>query len=115
MRDLPGPPSEPLVTTRAPAVATAAPFECQGGAPPIASFPAPGDSDSDEDPEEGDGEEGGAGRQAGSISRSMRLEIARTHVNLGHPSRDAFLKMLLVAQARPEVIEYVKHEFRCEQ
>ena len=47
------------------------------------------------------------------VSADLRREIFRLHRNLGHPDQWTFLRALRHAQAKPEVIEWVRSEFRC--
>ena len=44
----------------------------------------------------------------------MRRELFRVHRNLGHPSRQVMTRALRHAGAKKEVIEFVKHHFRCD-
>ena len=53
------------------------------------------------------------GKLATSITADLRREIFRLHRNLGHPDPWTFLRALRHAQAKPEVIEWVRQEFKC--
>ena len=44
----------------------------------------------------------------------MRREIFRVHRNLGHPSLQVFTRALKHAGVKKEVLEWVKHHFRCD-
>ena len=48
------------------------------------------------------------------VSDADKRKIRKLHNNLGHPSKESFLRALRVARARPEVIKHVKERFRCE-
>ena len=37
----------------------------------------------------------------------LQREVKKLHVNLGHPSRSDFLKLLRIAGAREDVLSYV--------
>eukprot|EP00959_Pyramimonas_sp_CCMP1952_P191941 4013366-Pyramimonas_sp.AAC.1 len=39
--------------------------------------------------------------------------IYKLHVNLGHPCPENFVKVLKAAQAKPEILIYVRQHFRC--
>ena len=39
--------------------------------------------------------------------------LRRIHVNLGHPTKEEFLRALRLGRARPGVLRWVKSEFRC--
>eukprot|EP00959_Pyramimonas_sp_CCMP1952_P243400 5087667-Pyramimonas_sp.AAC.1 len=41
----------------------------------------------------------------------MKRLIHKVHVNLGHPRKEIFLKVLRAAHARPEVIRFVRDEY----
>ena len=45
------------------------------------------------------------------LAPDLRREIFRLHRNLGHPARDSFLRALRHANAREDVITYVKKDF----
>eukprot|EP00959_Pyramimonas_sp_CCMP1952_P325408 6811026-Pyramimonas_sp.AAC.1 len=44
------------------------------------------------------------------ITPKVRRLIHKMHVNLGHPHKDVFLKVLRGAQAKPEVLKFVQDE-----
>lgn len=46
------------------------------------------------------------------VTESDKRKIRRLHNNLGHPSAQSFMRALRVARARPEVVKFVKEEFR---
>eukprot|EP00959_Pyramimonas_sp_CCMP1952_P211250 4421223-Pyramimonas_sp.AAC.1 len=46
------------------------------------------------------------------IAPKVRRLIHKVHVNLGHPHKDVFLKVLRGAQAKPEVLKFVHDEYR---
>ena len=48
-----------------------------------------------------------------TIPAELRREVFRLHRNLGHPDLQTFLRALRHAQAKPEVVEWTKKEFRC--
>ena len=48
-----------------------------------------------------------------NIAADLRREVFRLHRNLGHPDQWTFLRALRHAQAKPEIIEWVRSEFRC--
>jgi len=48
-----------------------------------------------------------------NIAADLRGEVFRLHRNLGHPDQWTFLRALRHAQAKPEIIEWVRSEFRC--
>lgn len=48
-----------------------------------------------------------------NIAADLRREVFRVHRNLGHPDQWTFLRALRHAQAKPEIIEWVRSEFRC--
>eukprot|EP00959_Pyramimonas_sp_CCMP1952_P391609 8206525-Pyramimonas_sp.AAC.1 len=43
----------------------------------------------------------------------MQNEVRKLHVNLGHPRRENLVRALKVAQARPDVIQWVSRHFQC--
>ena len=48
-----------------------------------------------------------------TIPAELRREVFRLHRNLGHPDLQTFLRALRHAQAKSEVVEWTKEEFRC--
>ena len=48
------------------------------------------------------------------LSRPLRDLVAKVHGNLGHPSNASFVKMLVAAGARKDVVEWVRTVFKCE-
>ena len=48
------------------------------------------------------------------VTEGDKRKVRRLHNNLGHPSVQSFMRALRVARARPEVVKYVKEEFRCD-
>ena len=48
------------------------------------------------------------------LSSQQKEMIHRLHVNLGHLPLDRFIPMLKAAKARPEVLDYVHKQFRCD-
>ena len=67
----------------------------------------------EEEESEQEGEEKAEGMKRG-VSEGDKRKIQRLHVNLGHPSRDDFVRALRMARAREEVWRYVKNEFKCD-
>ena len=79
-------------------------------------------------PDEAAGEEdAGEGEAAGSEERRRPLEvpqsavtpeemqkIRRLHVNLGHPSKESFMRFLTAGRVRREVRKWVRTEFECQ-
>ena len=49
------------------------------------------------------------------VSQSQKRLLQKLHINLGHPPRERFLRMLRAAGAHEHVIiSYVKNELQCE-
>ncbi|CAK0864783.1 unnamed protein product, partial [Prorocentrum cordatum] len=68
----------------------------------------------DEQGEEAEAEEGpGPEDEKFVITAPVKRMIHKVHVNLAHPHKDVFLKILKAAQAKPEVLRYVRDEFTC--
>lgn len=47
------------------------------------------------------------------VTADDRQKIRRLHVNLGHPSKESFLRFLSAGRIRREVIQWVRKEFQC--
>ena len=47
------------------------------------------------------------------ISTQEKRAVLRSHVNLGHPGRAEFVRLLKAAGCRAEIIQYVQREFKC--
>jgi len=47
------------------------------------------------------------------LTSAQRSLVERMHVNLGHPHRDQFVRILRAAKARPEVVKYAREEYEC--
>ena len=47
------------------------------------------------------------------LTADLRREVFRLHRNLGHPDNWTFVRALKHANAKPEIVEWVKQEFRC--
>eukprot|EP00959_Pyramimonas_sp_CCMP1952_P245190 5124529-Pyramimonas_sp.AAC.1 len=52
-------------------------------------------------------------REKGVLTEAQKRMIDRVHVNLGHPRREEMIRILGNAHAKPEVLHYLKHEYRC--
>ena len=88
--------------------------ERQGRPLPGRMIPMPDrDEDGEEDAEQESGEAGGAALRRG-VSEADKKKIQKLHVNLGHPSKEDFVRALRMARAREEVWRYVKQEFQCD-
>ena len=48
-----------------------------------------------------------------TLHPALRREVLKVHRNLGHPSLQAFTRALRHAGAKQEVVEWVKHHFKC--
>eukprot|EP00435_Cladocopium_sp_Y103_P046990 s1741_g13.t1 len=79
------------------------------------------DQDSDDDevprnPEEVrvfEGERERFSRPAAAVSEEDKAKIAKMHVNLGHPSRESFIRFLRAGRVREEIVRWFSREFRC--
>ena len=49
-----------------------------------------------------------------ALTESQKRQIHRVHINTGHPPQDRFLRALRAAGALPQVLHYVKNEYRCD-
>ena len=49
------------------------------------------------------------------LSEEQKKKINLIHVNMGHISNAQMMSLLKAAGAKPEVLQYVKHRFSCEQ
>lgn len=49
------------------------------------------------------------------LSEEQKKKINLIHVNMGHISNAQMLSLLKAAGAKPEVLQFVKHKFSCEQ
>ena len=87
----------------------------EAGGPEPAEDGEAEDDPMDED-EAAEAEEGSepAAEERELSPEEMRL-VEKVHVDVGHPTRDEYLRLLRCAHARPEVISYVKKRFRCGQ
>ena len=47
------------------------------------------------------------------LSVQEQRAVLRSHVNLGHPGRAEFVRLLKAAGCRNDIIQYVQREFRC--
>ena len=47
------------------------------------------------------------------LTSSQRKVIQNVHNNCGHPSKENFLRALLLSRARPEVLDFVRRDFEC--
>ncbi|CAK8996137.1 Retrovirus-related Pol polyprotein from transposon RE1 (Retro element 1) (AtRE1) [Includes: Protease RE1 [Durusdinium trenchii] len=64
-----------------------------------------------------DEEEGAPGQEmpvVKGLTRSEKNLVHKLHVNMGHPSPDAFARVMRLGRARPEVLDYIKKEFTCD-
>ena len=86
---------------------------------PFSSFPTIHAEDQDQ--EEGDPpdveealQEAGTG-QTLRATESQRRMVHKVHVNVGHPPKQRFLRMMRAAGALPHVLKYIKDEYACDQ
>ena len=49
-----------------------------------------------------------------ALSPKEKNLVHKVHVNLGHPSRSDFIRVMRMARARPEVLEYIRREYQCD-
>ena len=67
---------------------------------------------------EGDHRDGHEDEEDGGLPRGMsntdKNLVKKLHNNLGHPSKEDFIRALRMARARTEVIKFVKEEFKCD-
>ena len=54
------------------------------------------------------------GKLRRGVTDSDKRKINKLHANLGHPSREDFVRALRMARAREEVWRYAKDEFQCD-
>eukprot|EP00435_Cladocopium_sp_Y103_P001618 s5475_g1.t1 len=73
-------------------------------------IPSPDGGDSEEEEEE---EPRSRGVPRG-VSEADKRKIKKLHDNLGHPSKEDFVRALKMARAREEVWRYVKTDFKCD-
>ena len=52
--------------------------------------------------------------EASTLSRSEKELVKKLHVNLGHPSRESFTRLMKLARAREDVVNFIQKEFRCD-
>ncbi|CAK9096660.1 Retrovirus-related Pol polyprotein from transposon RE1 (Retro element 1) (AtRE1) [Includes: Protease RE1 [Durusdinium trenchii] len=52
--------------------------------------------------------------EASNLSRSEKDLVKKLHVNLGHPSRESFTRLMKLARAREDVVSFIQKEFRCD-
>ena len=57
--------------------------------------------------------EADAKERAKKVEESTRRLIQKCHENCGHPARRDFLRLLRLAKAKQEVLDYVKYIFEC--
>ena len=48
-----------------------------------------------------------------SLAPQLRREVHRIHRNLGHPSKEIFIRALKHAGVRPDIIDWSRHYFKC--
>ena len=80
--------------------------------PTHSSFPT------EQDDEEDDLESGPVGPPAEpdlQLTESQKRMIHKVHVNVGHPPRARFLRMMKAAGALPHVLRYIRDQYECEQ
>ena len=74
-----------------------------------------GFGEEEEDPEDVTTiEDGAEGRGRLKVSESQMRLVHRVHTNLGHPPRDRLLRAFRSAGALPQVLDYIRHEFKCD-
>lgn len=85
----------------------------------VAADPAPAESravesDSEEEQEtrKPPGLEEGPSKPE-ELARELQDEVLKVHINLGHPRREHFLRVLKVAKAKPEILRWVARHFEC--
>ena len=84
--------------------------ERQGRPLPGRMIPAP-----EVEEDEGEGEPPGPVEVVRrGVSESDKRKIRKLHINLGHPSKEDFVRALRMARAREEVWKFVKEEFQCD-
>ena len=52
--------------------------------------------------------------ELGNITEQEKNLVRKVHVNMSHPSRDQFLRILKAAGAKDRVLHYVKEHFQCD-
>ena len=87
--------------------------ERQGQPLPGRMIPAPERADEEEE-REGAIEDPEGGPLRRGVSEADKRKIHKLHVNLGHPSKEDFVRALRMAKAREEVWRYVKYEYQCD-
>ena len=50
-----------------------------------------------------------------AVTQEDKQKIVKMHVNLGHPSRESFVRFLRAGRIREEVVRWVIKEFKCEK
>ena len=54
-------------------------------------------------------------RAAVEVTQEDKQKVMKMHVNLGHPSRESFVRFLRAGRIREEVVRWVVKEFKCEK
>ena len=49
------------------------------------------------------------------LPKHLQSEVRRLHINLGHPSLPDFIRALRAGRARPDIIDWTRRHFTCEQ
>ena len=88
----------------------------------FSSFPTSIEAEMAEENEAEDDPPEGAPRATGSdsdprlrVSESQKRLVHKVHVNVGHPPKARFLRMMRAAGALPHVLQYIKSEYECDQ
>ena len=90
----------------------------QKGRIAFASFPVQPSAEEDEegglpDDDEDQGQDI-SHAELGKITEQEKNLVRKVHVNMSHPSRDQFLRVLKAAGAKARVLHYVKEHFQCD-
>ena len=67
-----------------------------------------------EEEEEREAEEQATQKVIRGVSEADKRLIRKLHINLGHPSKEDFVRALRMSRAREEVWRYVQREFQCD-
>ena len=89
-------------------------IEQAGGQVPVRNVvPEEGDLDETAEADEVAAQPRPLEQPQGAVTEEDKQKIRRMHVNLGHPSKESFLRFLNAGRVRGEVVRWVRQEFTC--
>ncbi|CAE7735919.1 unnamed protein product [Symbiodinium sp. CCMP2592] len=85
---------------------------------PLFSFPSVPDPEDENEMEEGDEVQSDPRAEEAPplrVTESQKRLVHKVHVNVGHPPKARFLRMMKAAGTLPHVMHYIKNDYECDQ